>query len=273
MCRAHPFLHWLFVAVTLFFAGCADSTLPPRGEEEQPAAISPAGVRPSDALTMPWYNVVVPRCDPDLDLSFCEEEDCMNSAVEQQPEDEFSAIVSCGGPGDPGSPGGPGSGGDGNPTVPPCPDYGCTEPEPEVTLATDMMRDTIPPSDCAAPTNTHWQQIYCRSSIDSEQASKTRQALDRIAARGAECAVLAQKGREMLAAGAIRFYSWTKGDEAAYGHPNTDIQIGAQIVGRYDPSQPDQDFEHILVHELDHMFRRDHIEGQTWHTPNTALCG
>lgn len=159
------------------------------------------------------------------------------------------------------------------PGTPSCPDSGCTQPEPEMSLATDMLRDTIPPSSCVDPSNTHWQQLFCRSSVDSAQAAKTRQALDRIAARGAECAVLAQKGREMLANGELRFFVWMQGDDAGYGHPNTGIQIAAQVLARYDPLQPDQDFEHVLVHELDHVFRRDHLEGDTWNTPSTAQCG
>jgi hypothetical protein len=141
-----------------------------------------------------------------------------------------------------------------------------------MTLGTDMQRDTIPPDDCLDPNNTTWQQLYCRSAIDTTQARKTSQALDRIAARGAECAILAQKGREMLAAGEILFFIWTVGYDAGYGHPNTDIQIAAGMVARYDPLQQDPDFEHVLVHELDHMFRREHIDSSGWDTPNTALC-
>lgn len=276
MCRARPLWNWLLVPMLLFSAACVDSTLPPQEEEKQLAGISPGGAQPSQALVLPPVDVIVPRCDPSLDLSFCEDEDCMTSTETQQPDDGFSTIMSCGGPGDPGSPGspgGPGSGGAGSPAVPPCPDYGCTEPEPDVTFTTDMVRDTIPPSDCLASTNTHWQQLYCRSSIDSIQTRKTRQALDRISTRGPECAVLAQRGREMLAAGTIRFFTWMQGDDAGYGHPNTGIQLASQMAARYDPSQADQDFEHVLVHELDHVFRRDHLEGQTWHTLNTALCG
>jgi hypothetical protein len=136
-----------------------------------------------------------------------------------------------------------------------------------------MQRDTIPPSDCFAPTLTQWEHAYCRSTTDSTQARKTLQALDRIEIRGPECAELAQKGREMLAAGELRFFEWIEGDAAGYGHPNTGIQIAAGIVTRYDPLQPDPDFENVLVHELDHVFRRDHIDAGGDNTPNTALCG
>jgi hypothetical protein len=191
----------------------------------------------------------------------------MTSTGDTPPPDDLALVSGCetGGDGGGGTPGGTTE-----PTTP-CPTSGCTEPE--MTLATDMARDTIPPDDCFDPDNTAWEKLYCRSAIDTTQARKTRQALDRIAQRGSECAVLAQKGREMIDSGEIRFFLWTEGDDAGYGHPNTGIQIAAQMVARYDPLQPDQDFEHVLVHELDHVFRRNHIDSSGWNTPNTALCG
>lgn len=82
--------------------------------------------------------VIVPHCDPYLQLDFsCEEEgcNCMSSAG------GANTVMSCGG-------GGGGSGGasplpDGGSTQPkpkaPCPDYGCTPPPPSTC---DPMNDT-----------------------------------------------------------------------------------------------------------------------------------
>lgn len=174
--------------------------------------------------------------------------------------------------------GGGGGGGGGGSKTPACPDYGCTEPEPEpepeVLLANDMQRDTIPPASCTDPNNTHWEQLYCRSLLpDSTQHRKTEAALDQIAQRGGECVMLAQVGRTMLAEGRIRFFEWRPGDDTGYGHPNTDIQIGHLLIGRYDPTKPDQDFEHVLVHEIDHVLRLNHTSDDGWDTPHTAQCG
>lgn len=172
--------------------------------------------------------------------------------------------------------GGGGTGGGGK--TPSCPDYGCPDPEPEpefiLSLENDLQRDTIPPADCADPNNSAWQKLYCRATLpDSIQQSKVQAALDRIAARGEACAVVAQLGRSMLAAAEIRFFEWRTGDATAYGHPNTDIQIAQELIARYDPTKADQDFEHVLVHEIDHMLRLDHIGQDRWDTPHTAQCG
>jgi hypothetical protein len=275
--RNPPALWFLGLCAALLGSACSDSTLPvPRGDSTVAATAS--GTQPRSAYTLPPLDVTVPRCDPTLEQSFCEDDGggtCMTSAGEPQ-LGGVSTASSCGGPGagtgDGGDGGGGGSGGSTGPGTA-CPDYGCEGPDPELDLSLDTQRDTIPPSDCSDPNNTHWEKLYCRSTVDSTQASKTRQALDRIGTRGAECAALAQKGRDMLAAGQLLFFTWTEGDAAGYGHPNTGIQIAAQMVAHYDPLQPDQDLEHTLVHELDHVFRRDHVDSAGMETPNTALCG
>jgi hypothetical protein len=265
---------FLMFSAVLGASACADSTLPPT---DQPSSIGFEQLGPSTDLLLPPVLVSVPHCDPYTDLNNCEEDDggqCMTATDATASPDEFVTPSTClpdGGDAGGGTDGG--TGGDGSTSPDPtCPESGCTEPE--VTLENDMERGTIPPDDCLNPNNTNWQKIYCRSTIDTTQARKTRQALDRIAQRGPECEILAQKGLEMLQAGEIRFFTWTEGDDSGYGHPNSDIQIAAQMVARYDPLLEDQDFEHVLVHELDHVFRRDHIDPPyNWHTPNTALCG
>lgn len=270
--RTTPWTILAVLALSFAAAACGDATLPAPSSEDAQTPAGEAGI--GRTIILPPVTVTVPHCDPYTDLNFCQDDgeggDCMTSAGA---EDEFAAVMGCG-PGD-GGPGGGKAGGLGGPGGVPDPPTECTTSDcvdVDTDLSMDMARDTIPP-DCRASDLTVWQEVYCTSTIDADQARKTQQALDRIAQRGAECALIAQRGRELLAAGEIRFYLWTNERATGYGHANTGIQLAEQLLDRYDPLAPDQDFEHVLVHELDHVFRRDHIDGDGWNTPSTALCG
>jgi len=136
-------------------------------------------------------------------------------------------------------------------TNPTCPDTGCP-PAEEPSLADDMDRDTIPPADCFDPNNDRWEKVYCRATLpDTSQLRKTHQALNRITERGEACAILAQKGRELLASGQITFFAPEGTDAGGYGHRNTGIQLDAGFPAYYD--YPDSRFEKVLVHEIDHV--------------------
>lgn len=174
-------------------------------------------------------------------------------------------VSSCPGGGtEPGGGGGTGSGtGDG--------DDGSSG---TASLSRDMERDTIPPNNCDDPNNTPWQDLYCRTLEPTPlQVQKLYQALDRIAARGPECAVVVQTGRDLLARGEIRFFVGQPGDAGGYGHPNTGIQLEVGLVTYYDPSDPGSLFEHHLVHEIDHVLRLGHVDPANLETPHTAACG
>lgn len=159
---------------------------------------------------------------------------------------------------------------------------GCNEggdgpdPDDDKEYATDdRMGDTIPPADCADPNNTEWQKLYCRSFLpNSQQTTNTQRALDRIAERGPECALIAQKGRELLASGDIRFFVWQEGDPGGYGHRNSGVQIDVDLVNHWDPvGNPYGGYEKMLVHEIDHVLGYDHLDATKTSTPHTALCG
>lgn len=144
---------------------------------------------------------------------------------------------------------------------------------PETSLENDMARDTLPPTDCYAPDLSHWEELYCfrRTQPDSSQLRKTRQALDNIAARGGACLLVAQTGRELLAAGQITFYVAQEGDTGGYGHRNTGIQLDAAYAQWYD--HPDSGYEKALVHEIDHVLGFDHIDAAKLETPHSVQCG
>jgi hypothetical protein len=136
-----------------------------------------------------------------------------------------------------------------------------------------MARDTLPPN-CSDPNLTQWQRLYCFRAVppDSAQKRATLQALDAIAARGAECAAIAQKGRELLASGQIQFFVPLEGDAGGYGHRNTGIQLNEASVRLY--GTVGSSFEATLVHEIDHVLGfHDHIDAAGLQTPHMAQCG
>lgn len=258
----------------LLYGACSDIPTTPRAD---------VGVGdPDQALTLEPV-IVVGKCDPDLSADQCGGDggdDCMTDAETTDPEMGYTSGCYNGGggtgsPGGTGGGGGGGSGGSGGTSLP-CPDYGCTSTEPTEprSLAGDMHRDTIPPADCANPDNTAWQKLYCRSTLpDAAEQEKLLQALDRIAARGSECAALAQIGRDLIARGGIKVFIWQSGDAGAYGHPNTGIQLDADLIRLYDPiHSPGGSLEHHLVHEIDHVIRLGHIDAAELETPHTAAC-
>jgi hypothetical protein len=136
-----------------------------------------------------------------------------------------------------------------------------------------MDRDTVPPEDCSASALSQWERLYCFRAVapDTAQRRITSLALDRVAQRGGDCLLIAQRGRELLAAGQIRFFEWQEGDAGGYGHRNTGIQLDADYARLYTPEAPY--FERVLVHEIDHVLGYSHLEGQPLETPHTALCG
>jgi hypothetical protein len=263
----------------LIFIGCGD--LPTAGP---PLGLSSGGRLLSGECTRQSNGTYL--CPPISSDPAEPENPCMTSAGSEDPES--TTVQSCppsGGDAPAPAPGGGntgggtpigGGGGDGGGTPGTGKTLECPDFDPTCTQAIDdLQRDTIPPDDCADPNNTQWERVYCRSTLpDSTQLAKTEAALSKIEQRGEVCATLAQTGRALLASGKIRFYVYQAGDATGYGHPNTDIQIVQDVIARYNPALPAQDFEHILVHEIDHVLRLEHIDPPTnWHTPHTAQCG
>jgi hypothetical protein len=140
------------------------------------------------------------------------------------------------------------------------------------TSPTDLQRDTIPPADCQDPDNSQWEKVYCRAlPPDANQMQKTLQALDEISRRGEECVLVAQRGRELLAAGQIRFFDWREGEAGGYGHRNTGIQLDSNYPTLY--GTEGSGFERVLVHEIDHVLGYGHTDSAGLDTPHTAQCG
>lgn len=266
-------LSHLPVAIALLLVvACGDISTGPK--EHGGAAASP-GAGPGYACNTIVNGVYVmcpvspapsePTCDPWSSIDWCEGDGgggCQMSSPGTGTPDSPVSATGC----DPSSGSGPtrpgGSQPPGGEPLPP------SHPGME---GTDMDRDTIPPSDCLDPTNTEWEQVYCRSAQpDSSQMRKTRQALDQIAARGGECAVVAQKGRELLATGRITFFVGQDGDAGGYGHRNTGIQIDSSYPEWYD--YPGSGFEKVLVHEIDHVLGLNHTDAAGFETPHTAQC-
>jgi hypothetical protein len=259
----------------LSVAGCGDHvTMPPaNGSAPDLTVITvPDGEQQSAACCDPVI-VVAPgptNCDPYLSLDGCTDDgnECM-SAISDEYQNLSGGCNDTGGSGpdptdtcptrDPTCAGGPGDGSD--------------NPEPTPSYVDDMARDTIPP-DCSADDLDHWEQLYCFRALppDSAQTRATLQALDQIAQRGDACAVVAERGRELLARGQIGFFVWQQGDSGGYGHRNTGIQLDEALVRFY--GTQGSIFERTLVHEIDHVLGfLGHIDSGGTETPHTAQCG
>lgn len=264
----------LLSALLLGAAGCTDAVTMPSADgpaRELGVVVAPGnGQQPTACCDR--VVVVVPgpeECDPYTSLNWCEDDE--NVCMTAMPGADQHLAGGCddtGGPGggtgtcpawDPVCAGGPGDGPD--------------DPEPTPPPVDDLARDTVPP-DCSAAELDQWQRLYCfrASPPDSVQKAATLQALDQIAQRGDACAVIAEKGRELLARGGITFFTWQDGDAGGYGHRNTGIQLDKALVTFY--GTPGSIFERTLVHEIDHVLGYlGHTDAAGVETVHTAQCG
>lgn len=123
------------------------------------------------------------------------------------PDDPYTCVQHCTPGVDEG--GGPGGGG-----TPPGGDDPCADCEPEYPVVTenDHVDDDVPPPDCNNPAGWDPRFVrhftaYCSGEPPTgERLTRTNLAVDRIAQRGPECAKIARRARELIAAGTFRYY-------------------------------------------------------------------
>jgi len=197
--------------------------------------------------------------------------------------------------------GGGGSGGsspdpgDCDPTLP-CMDDGTggTQPPPpgEVNLPlmieNDLiLDDTVP--DCDEEQTEPWKIDFCASSEPTGiRLEKTLTAFNKIEQRGAECINIVSKGRELLENGNLRYFprpNRQNNVSGGWGFEQLDGGLALLMdewvdnwfenvasVSENNGSTVTVNFEFILIHEIEHVLGRDHIEDSRWLTPNANLC-
>jgi hypothetical protein len=177
------------------------------------------------------------------------------------------------GGGDWGGPGGGGGGGGGGGAgVPECPDYGCEEPSPPHDEDYIEPGSDIP--DCTQPVFLDWERAYCDSQPPSgERLTRTQNSLQRVETRGSECANIAAFGRQLLAAGKIRYFpSGDYGNVGGWGDPEMGALLDEAWVDDFGGTATGYgNFDMKLVHEIEHAMGRGHVEGST-ETPHSASC-
>ena len=157
--------------------------------------------------------------------------------------------------------GGDGGGGDG-------------DAPPEAALAGDEI--TSEPPDCSKPQTENWAAAYCRAVAPSgTRLTWTNAALDRIAQRGQECASIAARARELLSQNALRYFAPQTGDKGGWASSDIGVLLADYWVDQYgDPaSTVTKNFDHTLVHEVEHTLNRGHIDAAGYYTPNSKQCG
>jgi hypothetical protein len=250
------------------FAACGDL---PTGREEQ---ISTEGVTPNAAITLEPVIVIAPPCDPYTTLRGCEGGgDCMTSTAEPvdalAPEGCGSGGGSGGGTG--GSTGGTGGGGGGS----------GSSGSGSVPTAPDDYDPGMTPPDCTKPMLLPWEHAYCTSSCTSsppsgERLVRTLTALQRIAARGGECANIAAFAQNLLASDQIRYYDYVEsihGEYGGWGSPEIGAILDTGWVDDFGGTAAGaSNFDLKLIHEVEHAMGRDHVPGSTIHTPNSNAC-
>lgn len=124
-----------------------------------------------------------------------------------------------------------------------------------------------------------WQNAYCESTPPiGSRLTATNDALSRIAARGGECANIATTGRQLLSQNKLRYFPNRPEYAGGYGRSDIGALLADYWVDSYATvaASDGRTLDSTLVHEIDHVFARDHAvnNGITdpYHTPNSKLC-
>jgi hypothetical protein len=125
-----------------------------------------------------------------------------------------------------------------------------------------IVTDTLP--NCGQVQTENWMHAYCGSLPPvGERLARTEAAFERIEQRGAECANIAAFGRQLLAAGGLRYFQqqdWYE-EYAGWGSPALGAMLASFWVDQFGaPGGTGQrNFDNKLVHEIEHaMGRLDH---------------
>lgn len=172
---------------------------------------------------------------------------------EQKEEDGGSPHPGTGGGGDPGAGGGGGS------------SYFLP------ALSDDGIQNPVLP-DCTKTQTGAWQKAYCAGApANGTTLTETNRALNRIRAKGGECANIAARGDSLLANSQIRYFNGSGADLRGWGHPQVGVILDSRVIGRGAPYNHDL----FLVHEIEHAMGRGHT-GQDADgvdmTPNDRAC-
>lgn len=222
------------------------------------------------------------ECDPYHDD--CGTDDC----IESSGSPDASGLEGCtgdgggdigddgGGVGNPGGGGGDdgGSGGGRDGGVK-CPDYGCEEPPPPAE--DDFLGPGTAPPDCTNPVLLDWEHAWCTSTPPSgERLTRTQNSLQRVAARGGECANIATFGQQLLSTGMIRYFAHVQeihGEYVGWGAADFGVLLAEQWIDHFGGTLTGYpNLDRKLVHEIEHAMGRDHIDAYGYETPNSAVC-
>jgi hypothetical protein len=174
-----------------------------------------------------------------------------------------------------GDPGGGGGGGGAGGTAPFCPDFGCDDEE-----SPPSHDDYIAPGsripDCTKAVLQPWEHAYCTSEPPSgERLVRTQNSLQRVEARGGECANIAAAGWQLLASGRIRYYPYVEsvhGNYGGWGSPEIGVLLDTGWVDDFGGTPTGHgNFDMKLVHEIEHAMGRGHVEGSN-ETSHSASC-
>lgn len=130
--------------------------------------------------------------------------------------------------------------------------------------STDFSPDTIKPN-CANPGSGEEYEACNAPQPDADQWQKVRDSLNRIEMRSSSCAEIANKGRELLAAGKIRFFHHKAayGDTAGWGNVGYGVllEIEYWLFDHFtDKDRLGRNFDTGLAHEIEHAMGRTHID-------------
>jgi hypothetical protein len=133
------------------------------------------------------------------------------------------------------------------------------------------------PPDCSKPVLEAWEHAYCTSEAPvGERLIRTETALDRITLRGGECENIAAVGRNLLASGKIRYYQYVEsvhGDFGGWGGPDIGAILDSAWVDDFGGTATGaRNFDLKLIHEIEHVMGRGHIDNLGIDTPNSSQC-
>jgi hypothetical protein len=142
--------------LVLTVAGCGDAVTLPGGSGPAPdvTTVAPSASESTSGTCCDEVIVIVPRCDPYMELDWCKDEggECMSSQSETGGE-EYQGTMTC-----------PGEGGGGGYKPPPgsepkpCPDYGCPPAEPEPADTCNTGDAIVDDPEVSAGLSSLWQQ-------------------------------------------------------------------------------------------------------------------